>query len=389
MKKIFSVFLSLVMLCGMLLVGSLTALAANPLPITPQYNASVGTSGYAVTVTTADELIAVGNALDAYLASEYFKNVSSVTVILDSSSNDNDLVLNSVTPFAYDWGKMSLYLYQSSGYAYSSLIIGKNVDLTIGYYNSSSGRLLRVDGKLTVNRDYSNYRRATVNGTLNVKGNLNTNDITIAAGGILNLYTLPVTTSSIGCEVINSGRVNTPTGALTFDEPDKFTLTDTSGSYGVVLPDNADRLTSAGDKAEIDVNGIYVDGATAPVSYSVDISWGAMEFSYEKSGEKNWKPEDHSYEDNTVTEWKASGNTVMVTNHSNAKVSASLSYAPETGYEGIIGAFDNANLALPSAVEKATNSPELSQNASLTLSGTIGNAQTTLVKVGKITVTLC
>lgn len=43
-------------------------------------------------------------------------------------------------------------------------------------------------------------------------------------------------------------------------------------------------IESSPGSQDIDVNAKYVDGVSAPTKYSVDVSWGAMEFTYTVSG---------------------------------------------------------------------------------------------------------
>ena len=67
----------------------------------------------------------------------------------------------------------------------------------------------------------------------------------------------------------------------------------------------------------IDVNARYTSGALTPKVYSVDVTWGKMEFTYSVSGTREWNPETHEYADKTSAGWKAEGNDVTVVNHSN------------------------------------------------------------------------
>ena len=79
-------------------------------------------------------------------------------------------------------------------------------------------------------------------------------------------------------------------------------------------------IESSPGSQDIDVNAKYVDGVSAPTKYSVDVSWGAMEFTYTVSGTKTWDPETHTYTASTQPAWTASGNTITVTNHSNTDI---------------------------------------------------------------------
>lgn len=108
--------------------------------------------------------------------------------------------------------------------------------------------------------------------------------------------------------------------------------------------------TGVGDNgsAEISVNGTYEAGSSATEVISVDISWGAMDFTYTGASDGTWNPSDHSYTGSTEAGWTASGNEITVTNHSNAGVTASLSFTASV--EGITGTFSNESLNLATAV---------------------------------------
>lgn len=82
--------------------------------------------------------------------------------------------------------------------------------------------------------------------------------------------------------------------------------------------------------------------------YSVDVEWGAMTFQYENS---SWDPETHKskegagwrvYDSESEKALEAEEdaiNEIKVTNHSNAGVWATLTYASKTDYSDTTGAF--------------------------------------------------
>ena len=51
-----------------------------------------------------------------------------------------------------------------------------------------------------------------------------------------------------------------------------------------------DRVCSLPSETTIPVTGIYSDGTKYDVVYSVDISWGNMEFTYSNTPKKTWNP---------------------------------------------------------------------------------------------------
>ncbi|WP_455192757.1 hypothetical protein [Gemmiger sp.] len=157
----------------------------------------------------------------------------------------------------------------------------------------------------------------------------------------------------------------------------------------------ADTIDRVGGTASHDVTATYVDGSSGGAGgagttvYNVDITWGDMAFTYTAEA-GIWDPTNHTYTDAKGGAWavdKEGGNTITVTNHSNTDVTAAFSYAPASGFEGISGTFDNASLALKSAVgTEVANAP--SGTAALTLDGALGSDTTANTTIGTITVTL-
>ena len=157
----------------------------------------------------------------------------------------------------------------------------------------------------------------------------------------------------------------------------------------------ADTITAVGGTATHEVKATYKagssggeGGAGTPV-YNVDITWGDMAFTYTAAA-GTWDPAKHTYTGAEGGTWKVDkdgGNTITVTNHSNADVTAAFSYAAAPGFDGISGTFDNASLALKTAVgTEVANAP--SGTAALTLDGALGSDTTANTTIGTITVTL-
>lgn len=146
------------------------------------------------------------------------------------------------------------------------------------------------------------------------------------------------------------------------------------------------------DSKNIDVKAEYKDNSTTPDEISVDVAWGAMEFTYTVSGENNWEADRHDYKDNTTGAWTAAGNSVTVVNHSNVKVNAGFTFAAATGYDGedgISGTFSKASISLPSAVGVGTDEASLATltgTTELTLSGALKSGTVKGTTVGGITV---
>ena len=144
-----------------------------------------------------------------------------------------------------------------------------------------------------------------------------------------------------------------------------------------VLAAEGDPVTpAAGSKEGIDPTvadyadtEIPVYGFTeSNVVYSVDVEWGAMTFQY-VSG--TWDPVTHQYaedagwkvydstNDTAVEGTEDAINEIKVTNHSNAGVKATFSYANKTDYSDISGAFSSTKSTLTAATETEPASLEL------------------------------
>lgn len=154
----------------------------------------------------------------------------------------------------------------------------------------------------------------------------------------------------------------------------------------------ADTIGTAGGTASHDVTATYradSSGGAGGTVYSVDITWGDMAFTYTAEA-GIWDPAKHTYTDAKGGAWavdKEGGNTITVTNHSNADVTAVFNYAADTGFDGITGTFDNASLTLESAVGTTVEAAPKA-TASLSLNGALGSTTTDNTKIGTITVTL-
>ena len=147
-------------------------------------------------------------------------------------------------------------------------------------------------------------------------------------------------------------------------------------------------IESSPDSQDIDVNAKYVGGVSVPTRYSVDVTWGAMEFTYTVSGTKTWDPETHTYTASTQSAWTAGGNTITVTNHSNTDITASFAFSALTAYDTVTGSFSSTSLMLPTAEGKAVNDPVLIGKTSLTLGGTLASDITAFTNVGTVIVTI-
>lgn len=135
------------------------------------------------------------------------------------------------------------------------------------------------------------------------------------------------------------------------------------------------------------VKAQYVDTSTTATVYSVDVSWGAMEFTFTKSGDKTWNADTHTYTDNTRTAWTATGNTVTVTNHSNADVDVAFSFTAQEAYRAVTGSFSTASKTLKAGAEGKPNEAD-KVISTLTLRGDLPETVKSLTTIGTVTVTI-
>lgn len=137
----------------------------------------------------------------------------------------------------------------------------------------------------------------------------------------------------------------------------------------------------------IDVTAKYNQSSGTQITYSVEITWESMTFTYTESGTKIWNPETHTYTTSTTGGWDKTEADITVVNHSNAPVTATVSYAPIDG-NGVTGTIENGSKLLAAGTE---NDPDNADKlvATLKISGTPNSTVSAAgVKVGTITVTI-
>ena len=191
-------------------------------------------------------------------------------------------------------------------------------------------------------------------------------------------------------DVLDAGSTNSATifHALKSEAPALFSLvspvTGDTAEYGVDYDsDGTNDLTVAIDasnatlkdesgeglrKEDHDVTGEFVGTDVATV-YSVDITWGSLEFTYTEASKGVWNPETLKYEGAVAGGWTCATNAdkITVTNHSNAAVSVTVE---------ITSASTDVTL---SVVEGATF--ELASADNATVAGTAGTATSKTVTV--------
>ncbi len=130
--------------------------------------------------------------------------------------------------------------------------------------------------------------------------------------------------------------------------------------------------------------------------YSVDVTWGAMEFDYNAGGQK-WNAETHKWEADSSApaawEVKNSSNTITLANHSSKAVNATFAFAANTEYTNLNGEFTYNNAKLDAALELELPKADIAAKeyvVSFNPTGSIPATHSTsaYAKIGSITVTL-
>ena len=136
-----------------------------------------------------------------------------------------------------------------------------------------------------------------------------------------------------------------------------------------------------------DVKAKYSGGAAESEVYSVDVTWGKMEFTYSVGGTRTWNPATHLYDENVTAGWTEDGNGITVVNHSNAEVNFAFTAQAAAGFEAIALNFDTSRAMLASAVN-TTYAAAPAHTITVTPSGALTEDTTAGTVIGTITVTL-
>ena len=150
----------------------------------------------------------------------------------------------------------------------------------------------------------------------------------------------------------------------------------------------------------VSVVGKAKSSTTVTNVYSVDITWGAMSFTYTSEGDKEWDPDTHTYKGNATTSWAPdveNGDLVTVTNHSNADVWVSFEFEAVANKKGTYtGKFgDDAASAVAKLIKKIDAGVEndyagaSKATTKLIMDGVLNLTETKPdVEIGKIKITI-
>ena len=127
-------------------------------------------------------------------------------------------------------------------------------------------------------------------------------------------------------------------------------------------------LASSVGYKEIDVKAKYQVTSVTPASYSIDLKWSDMTFTYTRADTRIWDPLTHTYKTESQSGWDSTKGTVTVTNHSNVEVQVTVEYLPEENV-GVKGVLKNASAKLKAGIVGDYANAD-SMTATLTVSGT-------------------
>ena len=108
-------------------------------------------------------------------------------------------------------------------------------------------------------------------------------------------------------------------------------------------------LVSSSTAADVNLSELPLENQTVPVKgfyqpaeepktiYSIDISWGDMNFTYTEDDPGTWNPDTHEYDNQGGSGWscKDGSNSITITNHSNAPLSCVLIYQATEEFKNI------------------------------------------------------
>lgn len=134
----------------------------------------------------------------------------------------------------------------------------------------------------------------------------------------------------------------------------------------------------------IPVKAVYQENNTMENVYSVDITWGSMDFTYQVSS-GSWNPSTHSYSSSEGWVYTEDANKITIANHSNINITCTLKY-DSLSYD-VSGELSKETIWLDSAEETSVDSPP-TDSAILTLDGVLSSGTTANANIGTITVTI-
>lgn len=162
-----------------------------------------------------------------------------------------------------------------------------------------------------------------------------------------------------------------------------------AATLALTLSMSMGNLVYAVENKSYDIKATYQAGKeNIDTVYSVDVEWGSLEYTYSWGVTKSWNPTTLKFEETSGTSsWTCpeGADQIIVTNNSNAGITASLAY--DKTDNSISGTFTKDTIVLKSAEgTKVGESP--SETTTLSLTGAPSGATAEKKKIGNVTVTI-
>lgn len=133
--------------------------------------------------------------------------------------------------------------------------------------------------------------------------------------------------------------------------------------------------------------GQVVADEAAADAYSVELYWGAMEFTFTDETIGDWDASTHEYEVIEAAAWAATGNTVTVKNMSSKDIVASFAYASGSDFNTVEGLFDYTQVTVDGCQNLAVGE-EAFVVSTLTLTGFLSDDTPESTTIGEVTVSI-
>lgn len=145
---------------------------------------------------------------------------------------------------------------------------------------------------------------------------------------------------------------------------------------------NMNNKETATGNVTVTVNPVVVTETV----YAVDIEFGDFTFVYTPASQGEWNADELKYENASAGGWDKTGDTVTITNRSNASVWVQATYAPVTEGDTLFSLSGDAATAAVELASAAINNEATATTVTGTVNGT--PAFTGTQKIGTITVTI-
>lgn len=159
-----------------------------------------------------------------------------------------------------------------------------------------------------------------------------------------------------------------------------------SSNNGVTWDYTSREDSSAGNQKDVYANFTALESGTG--KYSVDITWGSLQYSYDGAG--TWSDSNHEFYGFTEGHWTCGdgANKITFKNHSNKKVEVTYEFTRNTDFVTgpVTGMFNETGVCILGS--SALGNTDIEKFATLIISGTPETVKSISGKIGSVTVTL-